>query len=60
MRLRPATAADAEAATALIIAVDIDQLGEADYSHEVLLDEWGEVDFELARDAVASRTPKAP
>lgn len=53
MRLRPATAADAEAATALIIAVDIDQLGEADYSHEVLLDEWGEVDFELAKDAVA-------
>ena len=34
MRLRPATAADAEAATALIIAVDIAQIGEADYSLE--------------------------
>jgi ribosomal protein S18 acetylase RimI-like enzyme len=52
MRLRPATSADAAVATELIIAVDIDQLGEADYSHDVLIDEWGEVDFELARDAV--------
>ena len=34
MRLRPATAADAAVATDLIIAVDIDQVGEADYSHE--------------------------
>ena len=42
-------------ATALIIAVDIDQVGEADYSHEALLDEWGEVDFELAKDAVVAR-----
>jgi ribosomal protein S18 acetylase RimI-like enzyme len=52
MRLRAATAADAAVATALIVAVDIAQLGEADYSHEALLDEWGEVDFELASDAV--------
>jgi ribosomal protein S18 acetylase RimI-like enzyme len=52
MRLRPATAADAAVATELIIAVDLDQLGEADYSHEALLDEWREIDFELARDAV--------
>ena len=34
MRLRPATAADAAVATELIIAVDIDQIGEADYSLE--------------------------
>ena len=63
MRLRPATAADSPVATELIIAVDIDQLGEADYSHEALLDEWSEVGFELAQDAVivedAAGTPIA-
>lgn len=52
MRLRPATAADDRAVTDLIIAVDIDQVGEADYSLEALHDEWDEVGFELARDAV--------
>jgi hypothetical protein len=52
MRLRPATAADAAVATELIIAVDVDQVGEADYSLETLHDEWNEVGFVLAQDAV--------
>ena len=52
MRLRPATAADDQAATELIIAVDVDQIGEADYSLDALHDEWSEVGFELAKDAV--------
>ena len=38
MRLRPATAADDQAATELIIAVDVDQIGEADYSLDALHD----------------------
>ena len=42
VRLRPATAADAAVATRLIIAGDIDQVGEADYSLEALHDEWSE------------------
>jgi mycothiol synthase len=54
MRLRPATPEDARAAAALVVAVDIDQVGEADYSLEALHDEWHEVGFELARDAVVA------
>lgn len=48
MRLRPATDQDAEAATALIIAVDVDTLGEPDYDIGALRDEWALLD--LARD----------
>src|ERR1700709_2388857 len=49
MRLRPATSADAQAATDLIIAVDLAEVGEIDYSLGDLEDEWGELD--LAQDA---------
>ncbi len=52
IRVRPATEADAEAATALVIAGDIAEIGEADYSLDALHDEWGERGFELVRDAV--------
>jgi ribosomal protein S18 acetylase RimI-like enzyme len=52
MRLRPATEDDAEVAAQLIIAVDVAHLGEVDYSLEALHDEWNEVGFELATDAV--------
>src|SRR4051794_13560689 len=48
MRLRPATEDDAQAATDLIIAVDLAEVGEIDYSLGDLQDEWGELD--LARD----------
>ena len=45
----PADGRGRRRATELIIAVDIDQVGEADYSLEALLDEWSEVGFVLAR-----------
>jgi len=48
MILRPATAADAPAAAALIIADDIATVGEPDYTLEDLHEEWDEI--ELARD----------
>jgi mycothiol synthase len=44
MRLRPATEADAQAATDLVIAGDIAEIGEADYSLGDLEDEWRELD----------------
>jgi mycothiol synthase len=50
--IRPATPADAQTATRLVIEGDIAELGEADYSLGALLDEWGEEGFELAKDAV--------
>jgi mycothiol synthase len=49
VKLRPATPADAEAVAAIVIAGDIADLGEADYSIEDLFDEWTELD--LPRDA---------
>lgn len=54
IRLRPATEADAPRAAELVIAVDVAELGEADYSLEDLHDEWSEAGFELARDAVVA------
>ena len=36
----------------LVIAVDIAEIGEADYSLDDLHDEWNELGFDLARDAV--------
>jgi ribosomal protein S18 acetylase RimI-like enzyme len=52
MRLRPPTDADAEAAAALVIAVDVKEMGEADYTLDDLHDEWREPGFELHDDAV--------
>ena len=52
IRLRAATEADAPRAAELVIAVDVAELGEPDYSLEDLRDEWSEPGFELARDAV--------
>lgn len=51
IRLRPATEADAPRAAELVIAVDVAEMGEPDYSLEDLHDEWAEPGFELARDA---------
>jgi mycothiol synthase len=48
MRLRPATEADAQTVTDLVIAGDIAQIGEVDYSLGDLQDEWRELD--LSRD----------
>src|SRR4051812_34851244 len=50
--LRPPTPADAAGVAALVIRGDIAELGEADYTLEDLLQEWGESSFDLARDAV--------
>jgi ribosomal protein S18 acetylase RimI-like enzyme len=50
-RLRAATDADAEAAAALVIAADIAEVGEVDYSLADLKDEWGAHGFDLTRDA---------
>jgi mycothiol synthase len=52
MRLRAATPGDAQAAADLVMAVDLAELGEVDYSLEDLYDEWREPGFDLARDAV--------
>ena len=52
MLVRPATPEDAQAATDLLMAVDLAELGEVDYNLEALHDEWNELGFDLARDAV--------
>ncbi len=52
MLVRPATLEDAQAATDLLMAVDLAELGEVDYNLDALHDEWNELGFELARDAV--------
>src|SRR5262245_28534139 len=50
MRLRAATPEDAQAATDLVIAGDIEEVGEVDYSLGDLNDEWRELD--LAQDTL--------
>src|SRR3954454_3071430 len=50
MRLRAATPQDAEAAADLVIAGDIEEVGEVDYSLGDLQDEWRELD--LAEDTL--------
>jgi mycothiol synthase len=50
MHLRPATEQDARAAADLVIAGDIEEIGEADYSLGDLQDEWRELD--LAKDTL--------
>src|SRR4051812_47185764 len=50
MHLRAATPEDAEAAAGLVIAGDIEEVGEVDYSLGDLHDEWRELD--LARDTL--------
>ncbi len=52
MRTRPATPEDAETAANLVIADDIAAMGEPDYTLEDLHDEWGEHDFDLAKDSL--------
>jgi mycothiol synthase len=52
MRLRPPTDADAQRAADIVIAVDIAEMGEPDYTVEDLRDEWNETGFERDRDAV--------
>lgn len=54
IRLRPATEADAPRAAELVIAVDVAEMGEPDYSLEDLHDEWSEADFTLAKDAIVA------
>lgn len=53
MRLRAPTDADAEPAANLVIAVDLAEVGEPDYSVEDLRDEWTETGFDRDRDAIA-------
>jgi ribosomal protein S18 acetylase RimI-like enzyme len=50
MHLRAATPEDAQAATDLYIAGDVEEVGEVDYSLGDLRDEWGELD--LAKDTL--------
>jgi mycothiol synthase len=52
--IRPATDADAPRAAELVVAVDIAEVGEPDYSLEDLYDEWREPGFDRARDAVVA------
>ncbi len=54
MRLRPPTPADADAVAALVIAVDVAEVGEADYTLADLQEEWAVPGFDLARDAVVA------
>jgi ribosomal protein S18 acetylase RimI-like enzyme len=50
MHLRPATEQDAQSATDLVIAGDLEEVGEVDYSLGDLQDEWRELD--LAKDTL--------
>src|SRR4051812_24122984 len=50
MRLRAATPADAQAVADLVIAGDLAEIGEADYSLGDLQDEWRELD--IAKDTL--------
>ena len=47
MQLRPATEQDAQAAADLVIAGDLAEVGEADYSLGDLNDEWRELDIAM-------------
>jgi mycothiol synthase len=58
MRLRPPVPADAEVVTALLVAVDEAEIGEADFTLADLLQEWSAPGFELARDAVLAETDR--
>lgn len=58
MRLRPPVPADAEAVTALVIAVDEAEVGEADYTLADLREDWAAPDFDLSRDAVVAETDR--
>lgn len=50
--IRPPQPGDAEAIAKLVIAGDIADIGEPDYTLEDLRDEWAARDFDLATDAV--------
>ncbi|MBE2314976.1 GNAT family N-acetyltransferase [Solirubrobacter sp. CPCC 204708] len=54
IRLRPPTREDGPRAAEIVIAVDVAEVGEPDYSLEDLHDEWGEPGFDLAEDAVVA------
>ena len=54
MVLRPASRDDAQAALAVVVARDVADLGEPDYTLEDLLAEWGADGFALERDAVVA------
>jgi mycothiol synthase len=50
--MRPPAAADAEAIAKLVIAGDIEDIGEPDYTLADLRDEWSAQDFDIRTDAV--------
>ncbi len=52
MRLRPATPADAGAVLAVLVARDVADVGEPDYTLADLQDEWSASEFELSRDSI--------
>ncbi|MDA0180911.1 GNAT family N-acetyltransferase [Solirubrobacter phytolaccae] len=56
IRLRPATEADAPRAAEIVIAVDVAEVGEPDYSLEDLREEWAEPGFALAKDAMVAES----
>ena len=53
-RLRPPTRDDAQAVLAVVLARDVADVGEPDYTLEDLLDEWDAEGFDLAADAVVT------
>lgn len=56
IRLRPVTPGDAPRAAEIVVAVDVAEVGEPDYSLEDLHDEWREPDFDLAQDAIVAES----
>jgi mycothiol synthase len=52
--IRPPAEADAEAVAKLVIAGDVADIGEPDYTLADLRDDWAGVDFDLATDAVVT------
>jgi ribosomal protein S18 acetylase RimI-like enzyme len=54
VRLRAATAADAEAVLAVIVARDVADLGRPDFTLDDLRDEWNATGFDLETDAVVA------
>jgi mycothiol synthase len=60
VRLRPPRRDEAEAVAALVIAGDVADVGEADYTLGDLLDEWAASDFVLERDAVVAEDAGEP
>ncbi len=56
-RIRPPTAADAEAVTELVVAFDVEEYGSPDFELDDLLADWGSPGLDLERDAWLAELP---